>query len=236
MYYWNRENFEGLLELSRELDAHPDRAPLANYCRLRDKGLRRDAFSALEQFLEAARSFDSATARAATVEILETNARASRTHQFLTQPLVARFLKPTLQAWMDDEPTASTPVRWLGILSRDNRLLCKALSVCPEDIPVRRMLVDSALSFADYATHHLDESRFLGNVDEVMEALAHARTLVAGAPEAESFMHRMSEVNHFDAQVADWIAYSKDPAGSFPEWCATQGRKYSYPIKIYYDR
>ena len=137
---------------------------------------------------------------------------------------------------MDDEPAASTPVRWLGILSRDDKLLDRALSMCPEDIPVRKMLIDFYLSLAEYATHHLDENRFLGSTDEVMEVLARARSLISDAPEADAFVYLISEVHYLHTQVIDWIAYSKNPSGSFPEWCATQGRKYSYPVRVYYDR
>ncbi|MCK1640140.1 hypothetical protein IVA95_21675 [Bradyrhizobium sp. 157] len=236
MHYWNKQNFEGLSKLSEELDANPNLTALASYCRFREKGLRREALSALEDFLLAARSFDSAVARSAVVTILEANARTSGTHQFLTQPLVTRFLVPTLRSRMDDDPAASTPIRWLGILSRDDQLLDRALSMCPEDTPVRKMLIGAELSCAEYATHHLDETIFLGSVDGVVTALARARDLIANAPEPEALAHLTSEVHYFDAMVADWITYSKDPTGSFPEWCTKHGRKYGYPIKIYYKR
>jgi hypothetical protein len=236
MHYWNRGNFEGLLQLAAELAADHNLRPLSDYCRHREKGLRREAFAALEHFLVASGSFDNAAARAAAVKILELNARTGEAHQFLTQPLVTRFLTPTLKAWMDDEPCASTPIRWLGLMSRDNGLLERALSISPDDTPVRKRLIESDLSHADYATHHLDESCFLGNVEEVIAALAHARDLIADAPEPEALAQLLSEVHYFDHQVADWKAYSKNPVGSFPEWCAKQGRKYSYPAKYYYER
>lgn len=233
MYYWNRGNFEGLSALSQQLDAHPNLAPLANYCRFRNKGLRRDALTALEHFLAKSRTFDSASARSAAVEILELNARTPKAHQFLTQPLKIRFLIPTLQAWIDGEPAASTPVRWLGILTRGAGLLEKALFMSPEDIPVRKLLIELDIAQADYATHHLDETLFVGSVAEVFAALAHARHLLDNAPQAEPFSHLASEVQEFDAQLADWIVFSKNPVGTFPEWCAAQGRTYAYCAKYY---
>jgi hypothetical protein len=162
--------------------------------------------------------------------------RTAEAHQFLAQPLVTQFLIPTLRAWIDDEPAKSVPVRWLGMLSRDNELLDRALSMCPEDIPVRKMLIEHDLSCAGYATHHLDENLFLGGVDEVITALAHAKDLMTNAPDSEPLACLTSEVQYFDVLVADWIAYSKNPVGSFPEWCAKQGRKYNYPFKVYYER
>jgi hypothetical protein len=122
------------------------------------------------------------------------------------------------------------------MLSRDQGLLNKALSMCPEDTPVRKMLIEFNLSFANYATHHLNESRLLGSVDEVTASLTHARDLIANAPELPPLAHLIPEVHHLETQLADWIAYSQNAVGSFPEWCAKQGRNYNYPTRVYYGR
>jgi hypothetical protein len=236
MWYDRKRNFEGLSKLAEELDSHPNLAALASYCRFREKGLRREAFSALEDFLAASHLFNGAAARSAAVTLLEANARASGTHQFLTQPLISRFLLPTLRSWMDDEPTTGTPVRWLGMLLRDDELLDRALSICPEDTPVRSMLIERYLYFAEYATHHLDETIFLGSVDGAVTDLAHARELITNAPEPDALAHLASKLHYFDSLIADWMTYSENPTGSFPEWCAERGKNYGYPTKIYYKR
>lgn len=235
MYYWNKDNFEGLLQLAQQLEADECLKPLASYCRFRERGLRRDAFLALELYLDEARSFDSSTARHAAVQILEANARTQGVHQFLAQPLIKRFLLPTLQGWLQEDANTNIPVRWLGILNRDRGLLARALSMCPDDIPVRKLLVDLALGDVEYATHHLDESFFIGAVDDAAQALGLAGTLIADAPDPDMFTHQSSEVRHFNCLIADWRAYSESPLGSFSEWCAARGRNYSYPIKVYYE-
>jgi hypothetical protein len=235
MHYWNKGNFEGLSKLAEALDSYPNLTALASYCRFREKGLRREAFSALEDFLAAARSFDNAAAGSAAVQILELNAR-SDAHQFLTQPLVTQFLIPTLRSWMDNEPDANTPIRWLGMILRDDELLDRALSICPEDTPVRSMLIERYLCVAEYATHHLDETIFLGSVDAAVTDLAHARELITNAPEPDALAHLASKLHYFDTLIADWTTYSENPTGSFPEWCAARGKNYGYPTKIYYQR
>jgi hypothetical protein len=236
MHYWNKANFDGLARLSEELEVHPNLRSLASYCRLREKGLRREAMATLELFLTASQSFDKATARSSAVQILELNEQAREAHQFLTQPLISRFLVPTLQAWSDDEPKASVPVRWLGMLFRDSDLLTKALVMCPEDLPVRKLLIERNISHAEHATHHLDESYFIGSFDDAAVALECAKDLISNAPDPEQVVYLTSEVNYFDELLADWKAYSEDLAGTFPEWCAKRGRRYGYPIKIYYQR
>lgn len=236
MYYWNKTNFEGLLSLADSLDAHPELGPIAGYCRYREQGLRREAFAELERFLVASRSFDSVTARGAALEILEANARIPESHQFLTHPLTARFLEPTLRSWMEEDAGAHLPVRWLGLLTRDPDLLNKALSACPEDLPVRKILIGFALGWADYATHHLDESSFIGSIDQATSALTRARSLLATAPEREPLAYLTDELDYFDRLITDWIAYSEHPSGNFPEWCVARGRHYNYPVKIYYEK
>src|SRR5262249_2540982 len=160
--------------------------------------------AALERFLVASQSFDSATARRAAIDILEANARTSEAHQFLTQPLTARFLFPTLQTWMVEAPHANLPVRWLGILKRDDALVAGALAMYPDDTPVRKMLVGHALDRVDFGTHHLDESYFIGSVDYALAELNRARQLIADAPDAAAFARLASEVDYFDRLVADW--------------------------------
>ncbi|OWT81122.1 MULTISPECIES: hypothetical protein [unclassified Achromobacter] len=234
MYYWNKDNFEGLLQIAQQLEADEHLKPLAAYCRFREQGLRREAFRALDLYLEASRSFDSATARLAATQILEANALAPSVHHFLAQPLIKRFLLPTLQAWMQEDAGTNVPVRWLGILNRDRELLARALSLCPDDVPVRKQLIDFALGDVDFATHHLDESHFIGSVEVAAAALELARTLIANAPDPEMFARYSADARHLDCLLEDWRAYSKNPVGTFPEWCAARGHDYNYPVKVYY--
>jgi hypothetical protein len=236
VYYWNKQNFEGLTELSQELTRHPNLDLLAQYCTFREQGLRREAFSTLERFLVAAQSFDSLTARSAALNILELNARAVKVHQFLTQPLITRFLTPTLEAWIRAEPETSAPVRWLGILAHDDALLDKALAMRPEDTPVRKLLIKRDLSWAEFATHHLDESHFIGDVDETVAALERARSLIVTAPDPEKLSALEAEVRYLDDLVADWKVYRENVVGTFSEWCAKRGRMYRFPTHVYYEK
>ncbi|MGS0894537.1 hypothetical protein ACVBGC_18705 [Burkholderia stagnalis] len=236
VHYWNQPNFEGLLKLADAFDADADLKPLARYCRLREQGLRRDAFAALDAFLAAAHAFDAATARRVAIVILEADARTAEAHQFISQPLTARFLLPTLRAWMEDDAHANLPVRWLGLMTRDTVLLTRALAMCVTDVPVRRRLIGHALDSVDFSTHHLDESCFIGSVEHAMDSLERARGLIADAPDQAAFARVAEEVGYFDRLLADWRAWSAQPEGSFPDWCEKHGRRYAFSMKIYYRK
>jgi hypothetical protein len=234
MHYWNKDNFEGLAELARDLKTHDGCNQLAEYCRLRHTGLRREAFAALERFLAEAKAWEPATARATANAILELRARMPQAHQFLTQPLLERFLLPTLRAWVDSEPASMIPVRWLGILNRDASLLSRVLAASPDDTPIRRILIELELSQVDYATHHLVESIFLGDLEATRVALARATALVEASSQADAVADLNREIKHYESLISDWLAYSIAPEGTFPEWCVARGRAYRWPTIVYY--
>ena len=234
MYDWNRRNLEGLDALAVELRAHPRLRLLGDYCGLRSRGPRRQALAALEQFLELSSRFGGAEARAAALDLLELHGRTKEAYQLLAQPLLARFLFPVLETWMEDEPESITPLRWLGFLKHRDDLLARALAMAPDDLPVRRRLVERTLHHINHATHHLDESFFIGSVDETVEDLKNLGAYIEGAPDPVIFAAAAGELRYFETLVADWIAFSREGAGSFPAWCAQRQRKYRFAAKYDY--
>src|SRR5436305_1181279 len=53
--YWRDDNFRGLLELVALLETDEELSGYVQYLRLREKGLRKDAFDHLRRFIENAR-------------------------------------------------------------------------------------------------------------------------------------------------------------------------------------
>jgi hypothetical protein len=235
MYYWNQDNFEGLERLADELASLPGLQALADYARARSRGLRREAFAALDGFLRNTPAPETPPARELALQIIELHAQTREAHQFLAQPLLARFLLPTLRAWIDSEPTAHAPLRWLGLLQNDGDLLRRALAACAEDVAVRNRLIGFALGAADYAMHHLDEGFFIGEPAEAREALALAARLIAEAPDASPFARQAEEGAQLSAMLDDWQHYSAQPEGTFVDWCSARQRPYAWVQKYYYD-
>lgn len=236
MYYWNQDNFEGLIQVAAALDGSPLTTPLAEYCRLREKGLRRQAFQAMDAFLTLARQWDAATAREVTQRILELNARTPRAHQFLCQPLLTRFVKPTLENWLIEDDRSQIALRWLGILSGDFELLRKALDLKPEDIPVRQKLVNRLLDYPDFVTHHIGESKLCGDLEDAKTELVSARSVVEAAPDPGPFARLLVDVEMFEALLEHWESYIANPAGTFPAWCEEHGYDHKFGKVYYYQK
>jgi hypothetical protein len=234
--YWNRANFEGLSQLAEALREEPHLALLSNYCRFREQGLRREAFTELNVFLDATAAWPVSLARLTCQTILEIHARTPEAHQFLTQPLLSRFVYPVLEAWVAEDAHCQFAIRWLGLLRRDRHLLERALVLAPDDIPVRRTLVDWLLSEVEYSTHHLSESRFLGEIIASRCALAEARAAVQVAPDQKALTDLVAEIASYDTLIRDWETYSANPCGTFPEWCSARGRRYGWSAIVYYNK
>lgn len=236
MYYWNRDNFEGLLDLADALeDRSSDFELLSSYCRHRENGLRKEAFEALRQFLDASRLWADNVARDKCQAILELQSLVPNVHQFLSQPLMAQFVDPVLENWLADEPENPQALRWLGLLHSNSDHLFKALAIIPEDMPVRSRLIAMHIDEVDYATHHLDEGHFIGELEEAVQAVKTAELLLEDAPDVFSFEQLTKEISTYKSMLDDWRKYNEAPEGTFPEWCAANDRSYFWSKKFYYD-
>lgn len=234
--YWNKENFEGLLAIAAELRPEPHFEHLARYCELREQGLRKQALAAIDAFLEGARHWDAASARAHVLTLLEVAWAHPMVHQFPTTPVLQQLVEPVLDDWRRDAPGSPTPTRYLGLLRRDPVLLEAALSLVPADTAVRAALVLSHLCFVDYATHHLSESFFIGDEEEAEATLKQAEALLAEVGETDDFRQLIEEAKELRQLLDDWRHYQRQPDGSFPDWCQARNRTYTWTTAIYYER
>ncbi|MFN5027788.1 MAG: hypothetical protein ACK5D9_01440 [Burkholderiales bacterium] len=235
MHYWNKDNFVGLLELARELETALSLRALAEYCVLREKGLRAQALARLDGFLSEATLWEVDMRRSNVLTILQASARISTAHQFMTHALRTQLVYPTLEQWITSEPDAVEPVRWLGLLRSDPDALRRALQLEPSDVPVRRRLINFALGAADHATHHLSESVLLSTVDETRAAISAAREWIATAPDIQPFTDLSAAADEYEQMIDDWVKYNQSPVGTFPQWCDGRGRTYSWPTVVYYN-
>lgn len=234
MWYWNQANFECLAEAAAALTGH-ELGHLAEYCRMRERGLRKEAFQQLQLFLDEARQWDANRSRQTCVLILEVDARLTGLHGLLTFPLTQQFVFPVLEGWLEDESDSQLAMRWLGLLRGEKELLERAIRLREDDVPVRKKLIDLWLRTADNATHHLGESVFLSDVAIVKHDLARAREILERAPDPQPLDYSRQEIVDYEALVADWEAYCVDKKGTFPDWCKEQGRPREWGAIYYYE-
>lgn len=234
-HYWNRECFEGLVALAHELRADRRLAELAEYCELREKGVRGPAFAALDRFIEATLALPETERREVVLRVLAAHERVPAAHTFLSQPLRARLVEPVLVQWSEAEPASAIPVTELGLLRRERVLLERALELDPSSERLRFGLAALDLAHVDFLTHHLVEGRLLGAPEDAESALVEAERLVSGVTQCERKVALLGEVASFRALLADFAEHSSDPRGAFPDWCRERGREHRFFHVVYYS-
>lgn len=235
MGYWNKDNFDGLLGLADVLEADPNLAAFADYCRLRERGLRKAAMASVRNASTQAASLDPAKAREAAARLLELAISFRDAHQFLSHPLREIFLLPVIRQWFRDEPEAAHPNRWLGFLLCDSSHFERALIADPEDDYSRGRLIDNALDDVDYAVHHLSESIFIGSIDEARAQLRIAKSHIHDLRNEEYQKFYADGHDRLRQILDDWEAFQNSGASDFVKWSRQMGRSYEFPSVCYYD-
>jgi hypothetical protein len=163
-------------------------ARYAEYCRLREEGLRTHAFQSLAQFIAEAQAQPAAWRREFVDWLLTFCFEHSRPLYACPTPLKRELISPTIREWTAAEPGNPTALRW----SDDERAMLVAARTIPRDeIAVGRYAV-WILNGVDYDTHELP-SDFLGK--SAHEDLSDVQTVidllhtVSGA----SFFHPLRE-------------------------------------------
>lgn len=229
-WYWNRANFEGLAQVARRFAAQPATADLGQHYLLRERGLRKEAFQALESFVACARQWTEPDQRDFAQEILELHLARPEIHQLLPSPLLEKLLLPLLKRWRDSEPEDGRPLAWLALLGQPEPelLLRQALQLDPASPLARELLVRHLLRALDFALHELPH-----------HCLGQPETLLAQIDEALEWAspEQRPEVERRRLLVRDWLEFQERPEGlDFAAWCATRGRKYRWLARYPYRR
>lgn len=204
MHYWNKANFESLSRLAELLLREPVLSHLGRYAQLRERGLKEAAKGEIQAFLLEAASGPVELQRQWAARILELRSEFPGAHQWPGSQVLRQFIAPVLQAWDSVEGR-----RYQALLHPDVVLLEAALR--EEDHPrLRQALVAQYLQSLEYASHHLSESRWIGDFAEARRDLDRLHVL---APELEAG-------RKLEQLLQDWQEFTRlKPSQSFPEWC-----------------
>lgn len=235
MWYWNQQNFEGLIAVADSIADQPLWTLFAQYCRLREKGLRPQAMQSITQLISEAANWDDSDRRRFADWIYSTSLRNPEVHQLIPKPLNLRLLIPTLSQWAASEPSNAIPERWLGFATADHQHFSTALSLDSTDDISRFRLVSRDLADVDYQCHHLPEF-FIGEVHTAIDTLNRAKSMTAGFSNREIPPSLEADFTELYGKVSDWQSFRSSGGDSFAEWCMSHGRNYHWVKAYYYQR
>lgn len=181
IHYWRDSYFQSLKDVAAEARAIPEWADFATYCIDHERGLRRQAFVALERFICSMQAAPFAERKRFISWLLRCAEGRKGWHMLIPQPIRVRLIEPTCVEWILVEPASSEPHRWLGTYEH----LELAMELAPADEIAARRFVNLILGTTQYATHELPAG-FLGDPLECLQDLDKAEAVLSAlSAEAE---------------------------------------------------
>jgi len=236
MYYWNKDNFEGLESVGEKYSSIEGYELFGAYCLQKGKGLKKQAVGSIKDFVSVAKTEPVEKQRAIAEELSELGFWNGQIHQLLAHPLLV-YLKGVLEQWHSDDPINPTPLKWLGYIDRDMSCYEKALKLAPNDEVCISRIAQSHLDDVDFQAHHLSESQFLGSFDKAKDSLGAARSLIERLSTEHVQTEMQREVEYYNRLLACWEEYSNlTTTEPFPDWCASKGEKFNFWSIVYYDK
>lgn len=201
--------FEALAEAAEAAQSDSAWEGYADYCRLREQGLRKPSLRRLDAFI-AALAPAPFERRIPFVRWVLLEAKRGDHPGYgmllLPHPLVERFVVPTLLEWAEREPKAAEPEFWLGHMLNSTEHYRRAVTLDPSHTEARARLAHHLLGFAAYSTHELPRG-YIGEPEEGLAALDEAEAVVEGLPPSEERESLLREVAMVRALTRSWMDY-----------------------------
>jgi hypothetical protein len=201
---------------------------LAQYFRHRNQGLRKDAFLALDTFLDQAAAWPFEERIRVARWIADRHARLFKDARLLPQPLLLALVSPTLWEWVELEPfcaeahflvamvAVSAPE---GIFAHKPFHLRRAIALDPSHEEARVELVQWLTSGAEYNQHELP-CGYLGDAEADLEEL-HEADRVAQMISDTGLRDRIGvEIKGLQRVASSWLAFRQSRHADFATWCA----------------
>ncbi len=203
MYFWRDKYFKTLTEAGNYASAILAWTEYGQFCELREKGLRKEAFAHLQSFIESATNW-SLSEKKQFVSWLYNFAYVRRDHSHLLMPHPLRviLLEPTLLEWIRHEPKTGEPHRWLGTPDH----LKAAIRLDATDEIARERMASSLLGGVGNALRHLSCCQYYaGNPSEDLQALEKVEVLIEGLPDAEMHAQYYVQMAELREGVGDYL-------------------------------
>ena len=235
MDYWNLENFNGLKDIANRYSADAAFVDFAQYCSLKEQGLKKPALNAINRFIALTSTLPLPEQRDMVLHLSHLAWRHRHVHQLIAYPL-HQYLSQMLSDWVATAPTQAEPYRWLGYFSQNPEWFSKALQYDATDQISLQQLIGEALAAVDHQTHHLFESRFIGDVAQAQQSLAQAAQYITRLTSVTQQQQLSGQCAYYQRLISCWLQYQQtDQPLPFSQWCVEQGESFSFEQAFYYQ-
>ncbi|GGI12901.1 hypothetical protein [Gottfriedia solisilvae] len=220
---------------------HSDKYKLfKEFCILKEKGLRKEAFKSLNTFINDLKKWDANAQKEFACWLFDVFENTEEIHHVLVHPLEENLLKPLLNQWMISTPKDSRPFRWHGLfLNTEYRI--KYLKIAIEigrDKEQNALLQLIELYFYSlwYSFHHISEDFYLGDINEDKSLIVQIEDLISKVDNEQFKKNLNDNLIYYKNLLSDWIDFKKVESEGFVQWCADNGKEYSWTEAYYYEK
>lgn len=174
MHYWRKDSFENLQALISEMENRQNFECYVSYLTLLEKGLRKDALKEIEDFLSLSCALETRKRREMASFLYRVGLSENLGHTVVPYPVIRRFLDPTMQDWLKEEPNNPEPLRWTG----KNEDLLRSIELDPSCDETRQRLAFEIINSVRYGTHELPRF-YIGDPLLDLNELKKAREIVS---------------------------------------------------------
>ncbi len=229
-----RDQNAACLAVAAEAEAKPAWADYAAYCRLREQGLRKQAFGHLSSFISRASSWEFESKKEFVLWLCsEMDSIKDADYGPYPAPLRNQLFAPFFKRWLEQDPrndeAHAMKARYLG----DHKSYQDAIALNPSNQRARQALASDCIYDLWYATHHLPDY-FIGDEQEVKRIALAARDHIGCVEDLKQRESLLKELAEEEQLLDDWITFKKERAEDFDLWCRRKGRRYAW-VKAYYS-
>ncbi len=236
MYFWNDDNYNGLKEIGEKYASDSQYEAFSRYCLSKEKGLKKEAKTAIEQFIVSNQSKSKMEQRNIIEELSALSYRNKKVHQLIPHPL-QQYMIAVLENWIEEEPDNAIPYRWSGFIKSDLQSYKRAIEINSFDIISLIAIINFNLNYVDYQTHHLNESLFIGKLDEVNELLDEVNKLLCRIEQIDIKNYLLSEYYYYRKLLDSWKEYKAEKMDiGFSEWSEFRKENFRFHKAYYYNK
>lgn len=213
----NNQN-KALLILADATKEKPEWREYTSYCESREKGLRKEAFKHLNNFINNTENWNLEQRKdfiCRIFSIFENTEDAD--HGGLPQPLSEKLIEPALLAWCKHENNDSRPFRWYGKYYNEEKYLLKAIEINPFDKTARKTIISNWSFQTYYSVHHLPDY-YIGNPYQDLQLCREIKEQISLLRDNQSKEYWNKEINEDCELIENYIEWKESGHPDFDQW------------------
>ncbi|MEN6449954.1 MAG: hypothetical protein ABFC96_05650 [Thermoguttaceae bacterium] len=205
----------------------------AIYCRLREQGLRKEAFVHLQAFLSEATRWEFSKQREFIFWLCAKIEKTCDTGVLYPNPLKTTLFAPFFDEWQRQEPSSDEANALRAQYLVEPNGYYRAIEINPHNQRARIALAENCLYDLWYATHHLPEF-FIGSETEATKTAEEAKSHIGEIEDSDRRESLEMELRQHQQLLHDWIAFKEEGSDDFNAWCLRKGHRYPWVAAYYY--